>query len=161
MPQKISREEALTRIASERGDTGCLICAIRSGEAGPVWTIREGPHTHSVLSRYPRNWGQAMVLMKRHTTTYTEVTPGEWLEGCLEAQRIAARIEVTLKPLRCYISSLGTWRKDLPMSSPHLHIHIDPVYNAEDRPRTIFTHSLGVLEAEEAEWMTLRGLLAD
>jgi diadenosine tetraphosphate (Ap4A) HIT family hydrolase len=158
VPRRISRETALARVAAERPE-GCLICGILSGQAGRVWVLREGAHTVTVLSRYPRGWGQSMVLLRRHATTFSQVTPESWLEACDEARLIAARMEAVLTPLRCYISSLGTWREDLPMSSPHLHIHVDPIYNPEDRPRTVFTHRHGVLEADEAEWEALAARL--
>ncbi|MFT5679979.1 MAG: diadenosine tetraphosphate (Ap4A) HIT family hydrolase [Myxococcota bacterium] len=158
MPWRITRDEALDQIAAE-APGGCLICGILSGRAGRVWVLQEGEHTVSILSRYPRNWGQAMVLMRRHTTTFSDVTAAEWQEACEEARRIAARVESELVPLRCYISSLGTWREDLSMSSPHLHIHIDPVYDPEDRPRTVFTHQHGVMAGEESEWMALQAIL--
>lgn len=158
MPWRITRDEALVRIAAE-APGGCLICGILSGRAGRVWVLREGTHTVSVLSRYPRSWGQSMVLLRRHTTTFSDVTPEEWQEASAEAHRIAARIESSLAPLRCYVSSLGTWREDLPMSSPHLHIHVDPVYDSGARPRTIFTHQHGVMAGEDAEWEALQARL--
>ena len=135
------------------------MCAILSGEAGPVWALHTTPQAAVVLSRYPRCWGQAMVLLRRHVTCYGEVHEAEWLEACALARRAAVQIEQHLSPVRCYISSLGAARTDLPMSAAHLHIHIDPVYSLDDRPRTILTLEHGVLAASPEEWAALQARL--
>lgn len=125
-----------------------------------MWTLHDGEHVQVVLSRYPRNWGQAIVLLRRHVTCFAELDPSEWAEATEAAHRTAVRMEEVLKPIRCFVSCLGTARTDLPMSSPHMHLHVDPVYDADDRPRTIFTMQFGVMAGEPDEWEALRASLA-
>ncbi|MEL6344382.1 MAG: HIT family protein [Myxococcota bacterium] len=135
------------------------MCAILAGDAGPLRVVEEGRAVRAVLSRYPRTWGQVLIILRRHVTTFNDVSAEEWGEACHLARELAQRIETRLSPLRCYVSCLGTHRTDVPMSSPHLHLHIDPIYDPEDRPRTILTHKHGVLEAHEEEWDSLKALL--
>ncbi len=160
MPKRIERDVAVTRAVAERPEGSCLVCAILAGEAGPTWVVHEGEHVRVVLSRYPRNWGQAMVLLRRHVTSFSALDPMEWAEATEAARRTAVQMEKVLDPVRCFVSCLGTAHSDLPMSSPHMHLHVDPVYDADQRPRTTFTLEFGVMEGEPHEWEELRAALA-
>jgi diadenosine tetraphosphate (Ap4A) HIT family hydrolase len=151
---------AIARVLAEREETGCLVCAILGGRAGPVHVLHEGSSTRTVLSRYPRHWGQTMVLVKPHITRFSELAHEQWIEATSAAYTAARRIEEALGPVRCFVSCLGTARTDLPMSCPHIHVHIDPIYDRNERPSEVFTLDQGVLEAEDHEWQALRERLA-
>ena len=159
MPRPITRADAIRRAAAER-PPGCLICALRDGLAGPTYELHRSEHAIAVLSRYPRSWGQAMVLLCRHAVRFTDVSEPEWEDANRLALMTARRLEEVRSPLRCYVSSLGTHRTDLPMSSPHIHLHVDPIYDPSAKPSTVFTMQPGLLEADEAEWEELRASLA-
>ena len=160
MPRRIERDVAVARAVAERPEGSCLVCAILAGDAGPTWVLHEGEHVRVVLSRYPRNWGQAMILLRRHVTGFTDLEPREWAEASEAAYYVASRMELVLQPVRCFVSCLGTAHADLPMSSPHMHLHVDPVYDLDQRPRTTFTLEFGVVEGEPDEWEALRASLA-
>jgi diadenosine tetraphosphate (Ap4A) HIT family hydrolase len=160
MPRRISKEEAIARALAEREQEGCLVCALLAGRAGPMYLLHQGVHARALLSRYPRNWGQALILIETHTTRFSELDPEVWREANELAYAVARRLEQTLSPIRCFVTCLGTARTDLPMSSPHIHLHVDPVYDPDERPSTVLTLEHGALEAEPEEWEALRALLA-
>jgi diadenosine tetraphosphate (Ap4A) HIT family hydrolase len=75
---------------------------------------------------------------------------------CAELARRAARaLERELRPLRCYVASTGSAAGELTQSSVHLHLHVIPLYAADDRPADIFSWADGVYVATEAEWRAL------
>lgn len=61
-----------------------------------------------------------------------------------------------MQPLRCYVTSTGSAAGELTQSSAHMHIHIIPVYDADDRPRDIFSWTAGVYVARSEEWRALQ-----
>lgn len=160
MPRRIARAEAVERALAERGGAACLICALRDGVAGPRMVIAEGEHTLVLLSRYPLRWGHALVAIRRHVERFVDVGDAAWAEAGRAALRTARALERTLAPVRVYVASLGATAADLPMSSPHLHLHVVPLYDPGDRPSAVFTLSEGTYDGSDAEWAELRGRLA-
>jgi diadenosine tetraphosphate (Ap4A) HIT family hydrolase len=156
MPTLISREDALQRIRAEVGDDRCLMCAVRDDRAGDRWVVAEDAELLLFLPRYVRRWGQLLVVLKSHVTRYHEVDPQLWAHASTWALRAACVVERHMQPLRCYITSTGSAAGELTQSSAHVHIHVIPVYDADDRPRDVFSWAEGVYVGEPAEWRTLR-----
>lgn len=159
MPRPIPREEALRRIGRERDGAGCFICGLLDGTPAPVYVLDRTPRTTVILSRYPRKWGHLMVLVNDHVTSFSDLPAAAWDEAARQARRAARVLERALRPLRCYVASLGSPHETLPMSSPHLHLHVVPIEDPEEKPGLIFTWEAGVLEAEPAEWEALHAEL--
>ncbi len=113
-----------------------------------------------VLSRYPRQWGHVLVILNRHVTRFVDVADAEWHSANAAALTVARRIETHLRPSRCFIASLGCERTDVPMTSPHLHLHVIPVGDSSQRPRDIFSWENGVYDGTAEEWRELHGVLA-
>ena len=79
----------------------------------------------------------------------------QWAAASALAREAAIAAEGALDPARCYVAALGTSEAGLPMTFPHLHLHVIPVPDARLRPREVLTWQNGVLDAEEAEWEAL------
>jgi diadenosine tetraphosphate (Ap4A) HIT family hydrolase len=157
MPSVVPRDEAIARIYAERNpDVPCLVCTLRDGTAGPRYVLAESRHTLTVLTRYPRRWGHALVLLRDHVTSFSSVSRDAWADISHEAHRVARGIERALSPKRCYVASLGAVDDALPMTSSHLHVHVIPIYDASDRPGTVLRWDDGVLDAERDEWQKLQ-----
>ncbi|MCP4744513.1 MAG: HIT domain-containing protein, partial [Actinomycetales bacterium] len=106
-----------------------------------------------------RGWGHLLVIPSHHVTSFGAVDADVWSEAC-ELARIAARtVETVLRPARCYVASLGTAAADIPMSSPHLHLHVLPVKDPTVSPARMLSWDDGVLTATPDEWAELRNLL--
>lgn len=156
MPTLIPRDEALRRIRAEVGEGRCLMCAIRDDAAGDRWVIDESEDLLLVLPRYVRRWGQMLVVLRPHVTRYVEVAPELWARANAWALRAACVVERAMNPLRCYVTSTGSAAGELTQSSAHVHVHVIPVYDPEDRPRDVFSWGEGVYVAEAAEWRALQ-----
>lgn len=157
MPRLISRSEALARIRDEGGRPECLMCAIRDRQVGPVYAVHEDANMLVLLPRYVRRWGHLVVMPKVHVTSYDEVDLADWLECSRLALHAARVIERLQKPRRCYIASTGSSAgTELTQTSRHLHLHVIPVYDPDDKPSDIFSWSEGVYVAEAEEWEALR-----
>lgn len=159
MPHLITREEALRRIRAEVEEGACLMCALRDDRAGDRWVLADEDDMLVVLPRYVRRWGQVLVLPKPHVTSFTEVDEGMWQRASRWARHAARVLEAELRPRRCYLASTGSAAGEITQSSMHLHIHVIPLYEPDDRPADIFSWSSGVYVAEAEEWRDLRDKL--
>ena len=155
MPTLITRAEALTRIQADAGAPACLMCAICQREAGPVHVIHEDEQQLVMLPSYVRRWGHVMVMPKPHVTDYQSVDPQLWSRSSALAHRAARMVERIQQPRRCYMASLGSSGGELTQTSRHLHIHVIPIYDTDDRPSSVFSWSEGVYVGTEQEWAQL------
>lgn len=155
MPTLITREEALRRIIEEGGQPACLMCALLERRVGPLYVVHEDEHDLVMLPRYVRRWGHVMVVPRVHVTTYQGVPPEVWARTSATAHRAARMVERTLRPLRCYLASVGSSAGELTQTSMHLHMHVIPLFAAEDRPADVFSWAEGVLVGEPHEWAEL------
>ena len=158
VPRLVEKSEALRRIEDERSRAGapsCFLCALGEGvlDAGP--SLDESEHTRTVLTRYPVRWGHALVLLSEHVTSFEALSQDQWRDMSRQARRVAIAMERALHPVRCYIASLGAAVPDHPQTSPHHHLHVVPIYDAEDRPARVLTWERGVYEGTDAEWQAL------
>jgi diadenosine tetraphosphate (Ap4A) HIT family hydrolase len=156
MPRLITREEALRRIEAEGKSPQCLMCAIVGREVGEVHAIMEDAEMLVMLPRYVRRWGHVMVTPKAHVTRFSEVDAGLWARTNQLAHQAAIMVERVMQPRRCYVASTGSSAGELTQTSRHLHVHVIPLYEADDRPSDIFSWSEGVYVGEPAEWEALR-----
>jgi len=148
----ITRDEALQQL----DDTDCVVCDVLGGAFGEPLIVARATGCVAVLPRFAVRRGHAMVALTRHVEHISELSEDEWLTACGLARRIAIALEALMRPLRCYVASLGTARGGLPMTSPHVHLHVVPLYDRQDKPSDVFTWERGVHVATESEWQKLR-----
>ena len=156
VPTLISRAAALDRIRAERGEAPCLMCAIVERRAGAVWVLHEDAEHLVSLPAYVRRWGQILVTPKAHVTSFLEADPASWARSnalALHAARVAERVR---RPRRIYLASTGSSAGELVNCSVHLHIHVIPLYDPDDKPTDIFSWQQGVYVGEPDEWEALR-----
>lgn len=156
MPTLISREEALRRIVDEGGRPPCLMCAILERRVGEVHVVHEDDEILVMLPRYVRRWGHVMVIPKLHVTTFSGVDARVWSRTTHVAHHAARVVERALRPLRCYMASVGSSAGELVQTSMHLHMHVIPLFQADDRPADVFSWTEGVLVGEAHEWAELQ-----
>lgn len=155
MPALIPRAEALERIRKERGTVTCLMCGLVDRAVGPVHVLYEDPEHVVLLPRYVRKWGQITVIPKVHVTTFGEIAPDLWARTNALAFRAARTVERVRAPLRTLVASTGSCAGELLNSSEHLHIHVVPLHEREDRPADVFSWQAGVYVGEAEEWAEL------
>lgn len=156
MPQRITKDEAIERVAGTVEDGVCSMCALWRAEP-PLFASQ---HARVFLNRFPTRWGHLLVLVERHVTSFAELRDDEHRDASELLLRCARRVEERLRPARVFTACLGTALAALPMSSPHLHWHVVPTGGGE-RPAEVFTWSHGVYEGSPAEWDALRATLSD
>lgn len=156
MPTLISRSQALARIREEGGVPACLMCAIRDRRVGDVHAVLEDGEVLVMLPRYVRRWGHLLVTPNAHVVSFAEVDPALWARTNALAHKAARVIEAVQRPRRVYVASTGSSAGELTQSSEHLHVHVIPLYETDDKPSAIFSWQEGVYVAERDEWLRLR-----
>lgn len=156
MPTLITRDEALAHILADAGRPPCLMCAIVRREAGAVHVLHEDDEQLVMLPRYVRRWGHVLVVPKPHVVAYAEVDPELWARTSRLAHRAACVVERVMQPRRCYLASTGSSAgEELIQTSRHLHIHVIPIYEPDDRPAAVFGWGEGIYVGEAHEWAEL------
>jgi diadenosine tetraphosphate (Ap4A) HIT family hydrolase len=159
----LDRDEALAQLEREREQSeafdGCVMCRLAS-ETQPNEWIAESEHGVVTLDGYGATRGHLLVIARRHVERPSELS---WPVFC-DLQRLvwqASRVlESELRPARVYLASLGA-SQPLPMSFPHHHVHVVPVYETDERarPAHVFSWSAGVVRYEDGEADELRARL--
>jgi diadenosine tetraphosphate (Ap4A) HIT family hydrolase len=121
------------------------MCDLLAGRAGALHPIVRGARATAALARYALRPGHALVVAHAHVTAIPALDEADWVELALLARRTAAAIDRVLSPARCYVASLGT-DAEVPMSSPHVHMHVIPVA-PDEKPRDVLTWEHGVFVA--------------
>jgi len=148
----ISRQQAIDKISKTVKHGECLMCCILRSNV--KYILHKGEFTTVILSGFPRTWGQTMIILNEHKISVSTTTKEEWEELSINIKKMTKAIEDTLKPLRCYITSLGA-TENLLNTCPHLHFNLLPIYNASDKPENIFTWRNGVYDGTVLEWEDL------
>jgi diadenosine tetraphosphate (Ap4A) HIT family hydrolase len=156
MPMLIPRAEALDRIRGEGGSPACLMCAIAERAVGDVQVVFEDAEMLVFLPRYVRCWGHVCIMPRLHVTSFGEVPKALWARTSALGHKTSRVVESLQRPRRCYLASTGSSAGELTQSSMHLHLHVIPVHDVEDRPASVFSWQEGVYVAEASEWNELR-----
>lgn len=134
------------------GDTGCVMCALVARAAHAPELLRETEHGVVLLDRFGTREGHLLVISRPHVEDTLELG---W-EAYQGLQRLAydgaQAVTRLLSPARIFIAVLGA-SEVLPMSFPHFHIHVLPVFDSDERarPAHVFSWSAGVLVYEDDE----------
>lgn len=157
MPRTVQKPEALELLEQNRrelipsGD-GCMMCALVRRSASSAELLRESEHGVALLDRFGSREGHVIVISRRHVEDTAQLP---W-ETYSDLQRLAYEASGALRrafnPARIFIAILGA-STELPMSFPHFHIHVLPVYETDERarPAAVFSWSAGVLVYEDSE----------
>lgn len=146
----ISKKDALSKIRSEYKEGECLACNVLASK----YTLDKGVFSTTVLSMYPRFWGQIMVVLNSHKISVSQLSKEEWCELNENIYYATKALEKTLNPVRCYISCLGSVQ-NLPNTCPHLHFNIIPIYSETIKPSEVYTWENGLYNGHETEWNEL------
>lgn len=122
-----------------------LFSKIISGEI-PSYKIAENDRFYAFLDIFPMAKGHVLVVPKTATDRFFDLSPDCLAEILVFAQPIAKAIEKTFPCNRCGISVIG-------LEVPHAHVHLVPIFSADDlnftRPKLSLTPR-EFLEIQEA-----------
>jgi diadenosine tetraphosphate (Ap4A) HIT family hydrolase len=159
----VQKAEAMALLALYRephATAPCLPCALLSRAPSAMEVLSENEHAIAVLNRFAQRRGHVIVWLKRHQEHVHEL---EWLVYAA-VQRLTYEASIALKlalsPVRVYSALLGS-TQPLPISYPHLHVHVIPVFDTDERsrPARVFSWSEGIVMYEDAEALELAALL--
>ena len=155
--KRINKAEATALLAREdevlpSRFQGCFMCAIAAGFPGDVEVLASRPRAVAVLDRFASRRGHVLVVLRRHEESIAALPWDEYAEVQRLAWEAARAIERTLRPVRVFVAALGSAAR-LPMSFPHHHVHVIPLFDGDerDRPAEVLSWSTGVSVYEEGE----------
>lgn len=142
---------------------GCVLCALVSTARDRVNLLAENDHGVALLDRFASRPGHVLVVSRRHV----EQTTALGFEAYSALQQLAyeacVAIERCLAPVRTFVAVLGA-SESVPMSFPHFHIHLLPVYETGEaaRPANVFSWSTaGIVIYDDDEARELVAKLKD
>ena len=148
MSRRASREEAFAHTL----DVPCVMCALADEARSPDDIVASDAHTLVRLDRLGASHGHLMVILRAHKTAVERLpwAPYEALQRA--AWRASRALAEVVSPRRVWVASLGS-PDPLPMSSPHLHLHVVPVHGVgeETRPARVFSWAEGVTMYDDDE----------
>ncbi len=159
---RLDKDAALMALEREQGESsafgGCTMCRLASPMNAANW-IAHSEHGVVVLDGFGAREGHLLVIAKQHVERTSNLS---W-DVFSDLQRLIWQgnqvVERELRPARVYVATLGA-SKRLPMSFPHHHSHVVPVYEEDERarPASVFSWSAGVVcyEPEEAQRLSAR-----
>jgi diadenosine tetraphosphate (Ap4A) HIT family hydrolase len=165
MPRRVEKPEALELLAENRrllldGADACVMCALvrRAPEAGE--RLAENEHGVALLDRFGSRPGHTVVISKLHVEDTTALGWPSYAELQHLAYAACTAIERVLAPARTFVAVLGA-SEPLPMSFPHFHIHVLPIFERDERarPAHVFSWSSGVLVYDDDEARALAARL--
>jgi histidine triad (HIT) family protein len=107
----------------------CIFCGIVAGSL-PAEIIDSDEHTVTLMDINPATRGHALVIPRKHTADLIEIGEEDLVRCAVAAQRIAKRIEASLRPDG--FNLLNATRAAAWQTVFHFHIHVIPRY--EDDP---------------------------
>jgi diadenosine tetraphosphate (Ap4A) HIT family hydrolase len=124
---------------------GCVMCALAAGHPPDLEILAEGPFAIAVLDRLATRRGHVLVVLRRHAERIGEMPWSEYADVQRLAWEAACALERALQPRRVFVAALGSAAR-LPMSFPHHHVHVLPLFDGGegDRPSEVLTWRHGV-----------------
>jgi diadenosine tetraphosphate (Ap4A) HIT family hydrolase len=161
--RRLEKEEALACLEQRRATLlgeGCAMCALaaRRDSAPPV---HESEHGVVVLDRFASERAHLLVVARRHVDRATELPWRVYAELQKLAYEACHALEAAVRPRRVYVAALGA-PTPLPMSFPHYHLHVIPIYEDDERarPARVLSWTSGVIVYDDDEAAALVSDLA-
>jgi diadenosine tetraphosphate (Ap4A) HIT family hydrolase len=159
----VSKATALERLAAHRevilnDGTSCVMCALARGRSALAF-IAQNEHAVVLLDRFACRAGHLMVIPRPHVERLSELP---W-QVYVDVQRLVYQahhaLEASFAPARIFTATLGA-AVELPMTYAHLHVHVIPVVETDERARPArvlsWTEGVVVYDDEEARALTRR-----
>lgn len=149
--RQVDRAETMALLAREAEDLpahfqGCAMCGLAAGHPADVEILAERRSAVAVLDRLGTRRGHLLVILRRHAESISEIPWAEYAEVQRLAWEAARALERALQPRRVFVAALGSAER-LPMSFPHHHVHVVPLFDGgpADRPSEVLTWRHGVV----------------
>jgi len=160
----LDKDQALLALQAEAAGLpaagGCLPCALLASQRLHSDCLAQSGHGVVLVNRFACRERHLLVLARRHVEHIHQLSGEEHADLQRLAFQAAVALEARFHPVRIYTAVLGS-SAPLPMSYPHLHVHVVPVMESDERarPARVFTWSEGVWVYDEADARALAGEL--
>jgi len=152
----LDKAEALPLLEAELralpAGSDCPACALVSSDRRAARSIAQSEHGLVVLNRFGARERHLLVIARRHVEHIHELPWEVYADLQLLAFHAACLLQARYRPARIYTAVFGS-ANPLPMSYPHLHVHVVPVMEAGERARStrVFSWSDGVVLYDDDE----------
>ena len=133
-------------------DVPCTACALVCSGRSDGDRIAENEHGAVLLNRFASREGHLMVIARNHVEHVHEIPWSAYLALQRLAYEAIGVLQRHYEPARIFSAVLGS-PMPLLMSYPHLHIHVVPVMEDDERarPARVFSWSEGVVMYDDGE----------
>ena len=154
----VDKTEALRLLAAQLGDLpggSCPLCALVAPAARAA-PIASNEHGVVLLNRFGQRRGHLMVVSRRHVEHVHELDWPAYAGLQQLAHGAALALQHVLAPKRVFVASLGC-AAPLATSYAHLHVHVIPVHETDERarPARVLSWSEGVVVYDDDSADTL------
>jgi diadenosine tetraphosphate (Ap4A) HIT family hydrolase len=127
-----------------------MMCVLADGRGTPR-PLHETDDAIVVLDRFGARRGHLLVILREHEEDVTALGSARYLELQRAAYEASLALQSALSPRRIFIAALGAPRS-VPMSFPHVHLHVIPLFEEDERarPARVFSWTEGVVVYSEA-----------
>ena len=141
-------------------DSACFICrgAVGDDDRGRL-VVQHGPHSLTILNRYPYNNGHLLVAPKRHVARLDELTADESLDICQTIAQMIGLLERTIRA-EGFNVGLNLGRVAGAGLPGHVHWHIVPRWNGDTNFMPVTAGIRVIPQSLEALWEILTNALA-
>jgi diadenosine tetraphosphate (Ap4A) HIT family hydrolase len=155
----VAKPEALQLLAAYKATLpahDCALCALARHDATVNDAIAASEHGLVLLNRFGQRRGHLMVLPRRHVEHIHELTWPAYSALQRLAYDAGIAVQRVVQPVRIFNALLGSGAS-LETSYAHLHIHVLPIHETDERarPARVFSWSEGVVVYEDAEASSL------
>lgn len=161
MSRRLSRDEALAALRAS-GDDRCAMCLLADPAHLPDDVLFASEHATVRLDRFGATHGHLLAVLRGHETRLESLSWERVQALHHAAWRSSQALRNTLDPARIWTAAMGA-PEALPMSFPHCHVHVIPVYEGGEaaRPARVLSWTSGVVVYDDDEARVLVRTLRD
>jgi len=142
-------------------DRACFLCRYVAAENdGGNLVVCRGPHTITVLNRYPYTNGHLLVAPRQHKARLDELTDGEHVELMQVIVRLTGLLERLMNP-QGFNVGLNLGRVAGAGLPGHLHWHVVPRWSGDTNFMPVLAGTNVIPQSLEALWELLTESLAE
>lgn len=161
--RRVEKPEALQLLDAYRQSLpafDCLPCALSRDALCEARTIASDAHGVVLLNRFAQRPGHLMVVPRRHVEHVHELPWPVYAALQRLAYDASIALSQVLQPVRVFNAVLGS-AAPVAQSYAHLHIHVLPIYETDERarPSRAFSWSEGIFVYDDAEALELASTL--
>ena len=135
---------------------GCPFCVLPEREdAGEALVVAESEHAFVLLNNYPYNPGHAMVIPRRHTGAYSDLSGAELTDHARLKQRTMDALDSAFDPDGFNVG-LNLGDASGGSVDDHLHTHVVPRWNGDTNFMPVCSDTKVIVQALEESYDRLR-----